>query len=131
MGFPADSVVKESIWQNHRHRFNPWHRTFEKEMVTHSSILLAWETPWTEEPSGLKSMRLQNNWKVKDEINLRKLLLSRNKNNEYLLQRSYWATWPLWVWKWIKIFPQYRNIRSQISENYSYICLVTMVLNWY
>ena len=30
----------------------------EKEMATHSSIL-AWEIPWTEEPSGLQSMRLQ------------------------------------------------------------------------
>ena len=30
----------------------------EKEMATHSSIL-AWEIPWTEEPGGLQSMRLQ------------------------------------------------------------------------
>ena len=30
----------------------------EKEMATHSSIL-AWEIPWTEEPSGLHSMGLQ------------------------------------------------------------------------
>ena len=28
----------------------------EKEMTTHSSIL-AWETPWTEEPVGLYSLR--------------------------------------------------------------------------
>ena len=28
----------------------------EKEMATHSSIL-AWEIPWTEEPSGLQSVR--------------------------------------------------------------------------
>ena len=27
----------------------------EKEMATHSSIL-AWEIPWTEEPSGLQSL---------------------------------------------------------------------------
>ena len=27
----------------------------EKELATHSSIL-AWEIPWTEEPSGLQSM---------------------------------------------------------------------------
>ena len=31
----------------------------EKEMATHSSIL-AWEIPWTEEPSGLLSMGSQN-----------------------------------------------------------------------
>ena len=30
----------------------------EKEMATHSSIL-AWRTPWTEEPGGLQSMGLQ------------------------------------------------------------------------
>ena len=30
----------------------------EKEMETHSSIL-AWETPWTEEPGGLPSMGSQ------------------------------------------------------------------------
>ena len=30
----------------------------EKRMTTHSSIL-AWEIPWTEEPGGLLSMRLQ------------------------------------------------------------------------
>ena len=28
----------------------------EKEMATHSSIILAWEIPWTEEPGGLQSM---------------------------------------------------------------------------
>ena len=30
----------------------------EKEMATHSSIL-AWKTPWTEEPGGLQSTGLQ------------------------------------------------------------------------
>ena len=30
----------------------------EEEMKTHSSIL-AWESPWTEEPDGLQSMGLQ------------------------------------------------------------------------
>ena len=32
--------------------------SLEKEMATHSSIL-AWEIPWTKEPGGLRSMRLQ------------------------------------------------------------------------
>ena len=32
--------------------------TLEKETVTHSSIL-AWKTPWKEEPGGLQSMGLQ------------------------------------------------------------------------
>ena len=30
-------------------------------MATHSSIL-AWETPWTEEPGRLQSMGSQNSW---------------------------------------------------------------------
>ena len=30
----------------------------EEDMTTHSSIL-AWEMPWTEEPGGLQSTRLQ------------------------------------------------------------------------
>ena len=33
-------------------------RSLEKEMAIHSSIL-AWETPWTEEPGGLRSMGSQ------------------------------------------------------------------------
>ena len=32
--------------------------TLEKKMTTHSSFL-AWEIPWTEEPSRLQSMGLQ------------------------------------------------------------------------
>ena len=31
---------------------------WEKETATHSSIL-AWEVPWTEEPGGLQSLKLQ------------------------------------------------------------------------
>ena len=33
----------------------------EEERATCSSIL-GWEIPWTEEPGGLRSMRLQNSW---------------------------------------------------------------------
>ena len=33
--------------------------TPEKEMATHSSIL-AWKSPWTEEPGGLQSMGLHD-----------------------------------------------------------------------
>ena len=34
--------------------FLGWEDPLEKEMATHSSIL-AWRTPWTEEPGGLQS----------------------------------------------------------------------------
>ena len=32
-----------------------WEYSLEEEMATHSSIL-AWKTPWTEEPGGLQSI---------------------------------------------------------------------------
>ena len=35
-----------------------WEDPLEKGMATYSSIL-AWRTPWTEEPGELQSMRLQ------------------------------------------------------------------------
>ena len=35
-----------------------WEDPLEEEMVTHSSIL-AWRTPWIEEPGGLHSMKSQ------------------------------------------------------------------------
>ena len=34
-----------------------WEDPLQKGMATHSSIL-AWKTPWTEEPGGLQSMGL-------------------------------------------------------------------------
>ena len=39
-------------------QFQGWKDPLEKGMATHSSIL-AWETPWREEPGGLQSMELQ------------------------------------------------------------------------
>ena len=35
-----------------------WEDLLEEGMATHSSVL-AWKIPWTEEPSGLQSMRSQ------------------------------------------------------------------------
>ena len=35
-----------------------WGRPLEKEMATHSNILV-WEIPWIKEPGGLQSMGLQ------------------------------------------------------------------------
>ena len=51
---------KESACQCRRHGFNPWVKKIflEKEMAAYSSIL-AWESLWTKEPSGLQSMRSQ------------------------------------------------------------------------
>ena len=43
-----------------KHGFDPWVKKnpLDEEVATHSSIF-AWEIPWTEEPGGLHSMRLQ------------------------------------------------------------------------
>ena len=45
------------MWENHV-RSLMWEDPLEKEMATHSSIL-AWRSPWTEEPSGIQSMGSQ------------------------------------------------------------------------
>ena len=52
---------KEPACQFRRCGFDPCVRKIplEKEMATHASIL-AWEIPWTEEPGGLQSLRLQS-----------------------------------------------------------------------
>ena len=47
--------------QETRVRSQGWEDALEKEMATHSSIL-AWKIPWTEEPGGLHSTRLQKSW---------------------------------------------------------------------
>ena len=38
-----------------------WEGALEEELATCSSIV-AWKSPWTEEPSGFKSMGLQKVW---------------------------------------------------------------------
>ena len=52
-GFPGGSVVKD-LPSVQEMQVRSLHRedTLEKEMATHSSILV-WEIPWTEEPGGL------------------------------------------------------------------------------
>ena len=59
MSFLCDSMVKNGLpvqetWVQSLGQEDP----LAREMAIHSSIL-AWEIPWTEEPSGLQSMGLQ------------------------------------------------------------------------
>ena len=60
--FPSDSVVKNlPAMQETQETWVlslDWEDPLEEETATHSSIL-PWEIPWTEEPGGLQSMRLQ------------------------------------------------------------------------
>ena len=65
LGFPSDSAVKNLpamqetwVWSL------GWEDSMENGMANNSSIL-AWRTPWTEEPGGLQSMgseRVRHNW---------------------------------------------------------------------
>ena len=59
MGFLHGSDCKESAFNAGDLGLIPgWEEPLEKGIATQSSIL-AWRIPWTEEPGGLKSMRLQ------------------------------------------------------------------------
>ena len=54
-GFPGGSMVKNvPLMQETQVRSLGQEHPLEKEMTIHSSIL-AWKTPWTEEPGGLYS----------------------------------------------------------------------------
>ena len=59
MHFPGGATVKNlPAVQETRVRSLGQEDPVEKEMAAHSSIL-AWRTPWTEEPGGLQSMGSQ------------------------------------------------------------------------
>ena len=68
LDFPGGSVVKNP--PANQETQETWFRSLDQEdppregMATHSNIL-TWQVPWTEEPGGLQSMRLQrvgHNW---------------------------------------------------------------------
>ena len=56
-GIPGGSEVKNPPAMQMWVRFLSREDTLEKEMATHSSILV-WRSPWTEEPGRLQSMVL-------------------------------------------------------------------------
>ena len=59
--FPSGSVVKNPpAMQEMEVQSLGWEDTLEKEMATHSSILVS-EIPWTEEPAGLQSIGSKSN----------------------------------------------------------------------
>ena len=58
--FISGSVVKNPpAMQGMQVRSQDQEDALEKEMATHSNIL-AWKSPWTEEPGGLQSMGLHD-----------------------------------------------------------------------
>ena len=59
LGIPRGSVVKNmSAMQETRVRFLGQEDPLEEDIATHSRIL-AWRIPWTEKPSGLRSIGSQ------------------------------------------------------------------------
>ena len=54
----AQTVKNLPAVQETQAQFLGWEDPLEKGMATHSGVL-AWRIPWTEEPGGLQSMRLQ------------------------------------------------------------------------
>jgi len=62
VGCPSSTVVKNlpanSGYTRDESSILGLERSPEMEMATHSSIL-AWKSPWTEEPGGLQSMESQ------------------------------------------------------------------------
>ena len=53
VGFPGSSIIKNPpAMQEMRIQSLDWKDPLEKEMATHSGILV-WEIPWTEEPDSL------------------------------------------------------------------------------
>ena len=53
----------------------------EKEMTTHSSIL-AWESPWTEEPEGYSPWgrkRVRHNWATKQQTQQQKIVCKEQR----------------------------------------------------
>ena len=61
-GLPG-SLSGKQFTCNAGNGFNAWvgKIPLEKKVKIHSSIL-AWEIPWTEEPGGLQSKKLQKSW---------------------------------------------------------------------
>ena len=51
-GFPDGSVVKNATMQETWVQSLGWEDSLDKEMATHSNILI-WEFPWAEEPGDL------------------------------------------------------------------------------
>ena len=58
MGFPAGRAVKNLPAMETQVQSLGWEDILDKEMATHSSILI-WEVSWTEEPGRLPSMGSQ------------------------------------------------------------------------
>ena len=77
-----------------------WKDPLEKEMATHSSILV-WRMQWTEEPSGLQSMgsqRVRHDWATTLRVNLK--CSSQERIHNYV----WWWTVSRLMWSFCNIY---------------------------
>jgi len=59
LGFPGDSVCKESACSSGDLGLIPGSERFPRERMATNSSILAWRIPWTEKPGRLQSKGLQ------------------------------------------------------------------------
>ena len=77
-----------------------WEDPLEKEMATHSSILV-WRIQWTEEPGGLQSMgsqRVGHDWATTLRVNLK--CSSQERIHNYV----WWWTVSRLMWSFCNIY---------------------------
>ena len=104
----------------------------EKAMATHSSIL-AWNIPWTEEPGGLQSMGLREEWDTTEWVHFHFSLSCIGEENGNPLQCSClegprdWGAWWAAVygvaqsWTWLK------RLSSSSSSNIPMVAICITV----
>ena len=74
------------MWENWVQSLD-WEDPLEKEMATHASIL-AWRTPWTEEPGGLQStgwQRVRHDWVTSLSLSFTTLVIAFFSRRKHLL----------------------------------------------
>ena len=85
--FLAQMVKNLPAMPKTRVQFLGWEDSLQKEMETHTSLLV-WRIPWTEEPGGLQSMGSQSQKRLHDKHfkqngtsqNIKKHIKHLNKN---------------------------------------------------
>ena len=95
-----------------------WEDPLENRMAAHSSIL-AWRIPWTEEPAGLKSMRLQrvrHGWAIHtftffitdpgSGYSMCSLSSLTHRRTDYLRRVPLEGHFPGMAWKWHPLCPK-------------------------
>ena len=87
-----------------------WENPLEKEMATHSSILV-WKIPWTEEPGGLQSTRSP------------RVRHSRSNLARKHTRRNYWGSAPWSLYSAMKESPAIRSLSNAVKSSPCYLQL--------